>query len=195
MNQKHDLEKVLAQGDVLFREQGYHNTGVEEILSKTDFPRSSFYYHFKSKEGFAVRVLEYYVDQLVALMKASFEDTAEPSAIQRLKNYFFMIADTNVQREFNFCCNIQRFAIEAGSVPNVLQQASDKQFQRMFRSTLRCMREAQQQGEVRKDIPAERLVRMLFDVMYGEATLSRVDRLSDNFSSSLETYFLLISRG
>ncbi|MCB0630372.1 MAG: TetR/AcrR family transcriptional regulator [Saprospiraceae bacterium] len=192
MNQKHDLEKVLAEGDMLFRQQGYHNTGVEEILNKTEFPRSSFYYHFKSKEGFAVRVLEYYVDGLVALMNSKFNDPSVSSSLQRLKNYFYLIADMNVNSEFNFCCNIQRFSIEEGSAPNLLQRATAKQFQRIFRLTLKCMQAAQKEREVRSDILAEKLTRMLFDIIYGETTLSRADRLPENFRSSLETFFLLI---
>lgn len=192
MGQRHDLNRVLKVGELLFRNQGYHHTGVEEILSRTDFPRSSFYYHYKSKEGFGVAALEYYSENILALMRNCYEDTGEASYLQRLKNYFFMIADYNVQHEFKNCCLIQRMGIEEGSTPGQLQAAAARQFSRWFALTDKCMQNAQDRGEVRADIPSRQLTRMVFDLVYGETTLSRVDRESENFKRSLETYFQLI---
>ena len=57
---KHDKDYVIKIGEELFKTQGYHNTGTEDILKKSEYPRSSFYYTFKSKEGFAIQVLENY---------------------------------------------------------------------------------------------------------------------------------------
>jgi len=54
---KHSKEHVIEVGEELFKSQGFHNTGTEDILKKSEYPRSSFYYHFKSKENFAVQVL------------------------------------------------------------------------------------------------------------------------------------------
>ncbi|PHN03480.1 TetR/AcrR family transcriptional regulator [Flavilitoribacter nigricans] len=194
MGQRHDLSRVLQVGELLFRRQGYHHTGVEEILSKTDFPRSSFYYHFKSKEGFGKAALEYYSENILAMMRKCFQDPSEESYLQRLQNYFYMIADYNVSNSFNSCCLIQRMAIEEGSAPGELQEAARKQFGRWFVVTEKCMQQAQDRGEVRADISADRLTRMVFDLVYGESTLSRVDREAENFKSSLDTFFQLIRR-
>lgn len=193
MGQRHDLRRVLKIGEQLFRRQGYYATGVEEILSRTNLPRSSFYYHYKSKEGFGKAALEYYSENILTLMRECFHDPKETSYLQRLKNYFFLIAAYNVKSEFNSCCLFQRMGIEVGSAPNELQAATKKQFAKWFALTNACIQEAQNRGEVRPDIPAEQLTRMVFDLVYGETTLSRIDRTEENFKSSLETFFQLIS--
>jgi len=55
-----DKGHVIKIGEDLFRSQDYFNTGTEEILWKSDYPRSSFYHHFTSRESFAAQVLEQY---------------------------------------------------------------------------------------------------------------------------------------
>ncbi|MBX2877690.1 MAG: TetR/AcrR family transcriptional regulator [Saprospiraceae bacterium] len=193
MGKRHDLEKVLQVGDLLFRQQGYHDTGVEEILSKTDFPRSSFYYHFKSKEGFGERALEYYSNNLLQYMRGIFSDTKEESPLQRLKNYFFSIIDHFEREEFGSCCLIQRYAIEVGSEPNRLQAAAKKQFNKWVSATTVCILEAQEKGELRLDLSADQLARMLYDMLYGGATLARINRERGDFKRQLENFFLLVS--
>ena len=118
MRKKHNLERVLEEGDRLFRTQGYHATGVDEILKNTEFPRSSFYYHFNSKEGFGIRTLAFYGGNMYRLMLGFFQDTSVKSPLQRIKNYFFAIADYNVEVGFASCCLIHQLSVEVGSHKN-----------------------------------------------------------------------------
>ncbi len=55
---KHDINTVIETGQELFRTQGYFNTGTEEILKSSGYPRSSFYYHFKSKDDLYIQIVE-----------------------------------------------------------------------------------------------------------------------------------------
>ena len=36
----------------MFMEQGYHGTGIQEVVDKVGIPKGSFYNYFKSKEDF-----------------------------------------------------------------------------------------------------------------------------------------------
>lgn len=192
MGKKHDLEKVLEEGDRLFRCQGYHNTGVEEILSNTDFPRSSFYYHFKSKEGYGIKTVAYYGEKILALMDHHYNDPKVESPLQRLKNHFFYIADYAIEDKFASLCLVQRFSMDVGSDMPGIQSATRNQFIKWMKATIRCLEEAQSKGEVKTAIPAEKIARMIFSTMYGEFTLSRLDQKNNRFREALEFVFDLV---
>ena len=84
---KHSKETVIKIGEELFRSQGYHNTGTETILQKSDYPRSSFYYHFKNKEGFALQVLDYYGGRVTDFYNNVLTDQSIGSSLQRLEAF------------------------------------------------------------------------------------------------------------
>ena len=46
-------ENLLSQGVTLLMQQGYHGTGLKEILDAVQIPKGSFYNYFGSKENFA----------------------------------------------------------------------------------------------------------------------------------------------
>ncbi|HEX8874632.1 MAG TPA: TetR/AcrR family transcriptional regulator, partial [Nitrosospira sp.] len=55
-------ENLLNEGVVLLREQGYHGTGLQEILDAVNIPKGSFYNYFDSKEDFGAEVIQHYTD-------------------------------------------------------------------------------------------------------------------------------------
>jgi TetR/AcrR family transcriptional repressor of nem operon len=45
-------ENLLNQGVSMLMGQGYHGTGLQEILDAVNIPKGSFYNYFGSKENF-----------------------------------------------------------------------------------------------------------------------------------------------
>ena len=52
--------KLVACAAEVFWRQGYHATGLTEILQAADLPKGSFYFYFNSKRDLAAAVIEYY---------------------------------------------------------------------------------------------------------------------------------------
>jgi TetR/AcrR family transcriptional repressor of lmrAB and yxaGH operons len=53
-------ERILRAGLHLFQAQGYHATGIAEILARSRAPKGSFYHHFPGgKEQLAIVALEW----------------------------------------------------------------------------------------------------------------------------------------
>ena len=81
-------DNLLNQGVTLLMKQGYHGTGLQEILDAVNVPKGSFYNYFGSKEDFGAEVIQHYIDpfitQLTAYLKQS--DTDALDAIQRYFN-------------------------------------------------------------------------------------------------------------
>ena len=46
-------------------QQGYHGTGLKEILDAVQIPKGSFYNYFGSKENFAAEVIQHYINPFI----------------------------------------------------------------------------------------------------------------------------------
>ncbi|RMZ58994.1 TetR/AcrR family transcriptional regulator [Chryseobacterium nematophagum] len=50
-------ERIMAVTFVLFANQGYNSTGINQIISDANVAKASFYQHFKSKEDLCIAFL------------------------------------------------------------------------------------------------------------------------------------------
>ena len=48
---------LVDAGTQLILEQGYHHTGIQDVLQTAGVPKGSFYYYFPSKEAFGLEVI------------------------------------------------------------------------------------------------------------------------------------------
>ena len=193
MAKRHNIEELLAVGDQLFRKQGYYNTGTDEILKAADYPRSSFYHHFSSKEQFAVRTIEYYGENLATYISSFLDDGRVKSHLQRLRNYFMTIIQHIEDEDLSSMCVVQRFAVETAKEEGPLQRICLREFDKWIDLMEDCLRKAQEQGEVKKDQEPRQLARFIFAIIYGEATLTRLTRDANQFRATLNLAFNLIS--
>ena len=58
-------QHIIETGMQVLKEKGFNGSGIAEIIKKANVPKGSFYYYFKSKEQFAVEVLEHYSKNLL----------------------------------------------------------------------------------------------------------------------------------
>jgi TetR/AcrR family transcriptional repressor of nem operon len=58
-------EKLLDQGVALLMEQGYHGTGLQELVRNVGVPKGSFYNYFPSKEAFSAEVVKHYIEPFI----------------------------------------------------------------------------------------------------------------------------------
>lgn len=61
-------EKILKAAASLFHEFGYNGTSVQDIVTKANVPKGSFYNYFKSKEELAIAVSDVFYPHLLALL-------------------------------------------------------------------------------------------------------------------------------
>jgi TetR/AcrR family transcriptional repressor of nem operon len=103
---------LIETGARLFHERGYSATGVRQIAAAADVPLGSFTNHFRSKERFALVVLDHYVASLDAIMRTTLGDTSRSPA-QRLEAYFDAIERALNQQDWSAGCLIPDLATEA----------------------------------------------------------------------------------
>ena len=80
---KHNL---LDEGVTLLMRQGYHGTGLKEILDAVNIPKGSFYNYFGSKENFAAEVIVHYITPYLNQLN-QYLDESEGNAVAALNRY------------------------------------------------------------------------------------------------------------
>jgi len=80
---KHNL---LDEGVALLMRQGYHGTGLKEILDAVNIPKGSFYNYFGSKENFAAEVIVHYITPYLNQLN-QYLNESEGNAVAALNRY------------------------------------------------------------------------------------------------------------
>ena len=86
-------DKILQTASRLFQLQGYHATGMNQIISESGLPKGSIYHHFpQGKESLAIEAIQYTSSFIERKLQALMDDISDPvEAIQAF------IADTSGQ--------------------------------------------------------------------------------------------------
>ena len=70
---KHSKEEIINKGIELMRKNGYHGTGVQQVLKECHIPKGSFYHFFESKQDFALQAIDQYADDTIQHLMSIFE--------------------------------------------------------------------------------------------------------------------------
>ena len=68
-------EMLVHVGTEVLTEKGYSAVGVDEILQRTGISRCSFYYYFKTKEGFGAELIDRYRLSITQKLERCLSDT------------------------------------------------------------------------------------------------------------------------
>ena len=118
-------DRIIATTSVLLTQQGYHATGLNQIVRESGTPRGSLYHYFPNgKEELAAEAIRHRGTQMkahVASELARFEDPAE-GIVQLVHT---MVANL-VRREFATGAPVAAVAMEASSASEPLRLACEE---------------------------------------------------------------------
>jgi TetR/AcrR family transcriptional regulator, transcriptional repressor for nem operon len=170
-------DQILRAGlPVLFR-SGYHGASVRDICAAAGAPQGSFTNHFRSKEAFAVEVLDQYFDYLKGLVSEALNDeTLTPR--QRLKRYLDVITDKLERDRWMLGCLIGDFSLQVSSHSKLLRKRLDSIFREWRTLFASCIAAAQSAGEVDSRFDATELAEFLLASWEGAILRMKVERSS-----------------
>src|SRR5215831_11513581 len=168
-------DKILRAGlPVMFR-AGYHGASVRDICAAARAPQGSFTNHFRSKEAFAVEVLNRYFDYLKGLVREALNDgTLTPR--QRLKRYLDVIIGKLERDRWMIGCLIGDFSLEATSHSRILRKRLDAIFREWRGMFGACIAAAQSAGEIDSRFEATELAEFLLASWEGAILRMKVER-------------------
>jgi len=166
MSKPNHREKILLAGYAVFHEQGFHNSGVQDVVDYAGVPKGSFYNHFKSKEALGLEVMEYVWeggDQMRAELKAE-----GVSAIERIDRH---IAAAGYDKNG---CLIGNFSSEL-AVADKFRSRLKEMYNMWISEVADCIKEGQKDGTVRNDDPAKNMAEFIVEGIEGAKLKAKVE--------------------
>lgn len=164
---------AIATAARLFHHQGYHGTGLAQVLAESGAPKGSFYFHFPGgKEQLAVEAVKASSTTVEALITNAAERAHDaPDVIRRAGR---AIARWLEETNFEEGCAVATLAAEAAGTSPALREACENAYarwQRLFAEGLR------QRGVA--DAPANELATLTVAAIEGATLIARTERRAD----------------
>ncbi len=168
-------EKLLDHGVALLMEQGYHGTGLQELVRSVGVPKGSFYNYFPSKEAFSAEVVRHYIEPFIRQLDSHLR-RPDVNAETALKVYFNELIEETERRDFKGGCLLGNLIGEIGDTSD-LCQLSLRETVRRYRDKLEeGLARAQQEGSFRKDLDAKDMADFLVNVWQGALLRMKIER-------------------
>lgn len=168
-------KEIIRKGVDLFRSQGFHNTGINDILDTCDISKGSFYNYFRSKEGYSILVLDYYGDTLLEFMKNKLKFDGD-SPVENLKEMYSAFIEIVEREEVKSGCLVNNVSNEMGGLNDRLAEAADRNFLKWIDTIARIVAKGQAINEIRNDMGALEIAEYLHSTFYGLLSRMKVTR-------------------
>jgi TetR/AcrR family transcriptional regulator, transcriptional repressor for nem operon len=166
---------LVDAGTRLILEQGYHQTGIQDVLQAAGVPKGSFYYYFPSKEAFGQAVIAQFAEAyLVRLEQYLGDTTARP--LTRLRRHQEDLLARFERRGCRGGCLIGNLSQELADQHPRLRTQLDAVLTSWRARYAQLFREAQAVGDLRADRDPEALADFYLDSFEGALLRAKVSK-------------------
>jgi TetR/AcrR family transcriptional repressor of nem operon len=164
---------VVAAIETLHR-KGFNGCSVQDITDAARVPKGSFYNHFGSKEDLAVEALERYWHRVLSSLNALSDTGTAPAT--RLKRYFRHLDEIARQNKYQTGCLVGNMSVEMSGQSASIRGKLAVLLTAWSRAIESCVREAQADGSMRRDIDCKTIAAFLLNAWEGAVMRAKVDR-------------------
>jgi TetR/AcrR family transcriptional regulator, lmrAB and yxaGH operons repressor len=113
---------VIQTAASLFRAQGYHATGLNQVLAEGGLPKGSLYFHFPGgKEQLAVESVQLMGAELGGVLEATLDATPDPVAA--LEHVVAVLGEHLAASDFREGCPVSTVALDAAGTSEPIRAA------------------------------------------------------------------------
>lgn len=177
MAKKDTKTLILITAARLFRKQGYHATGLNQIIRESGAPKGSLYHHFPNgKEELAVEAIRVTRNKAMVAIKQTLAPFTDP--LEATKAFFLGFQDYfNLPDEEDDATPIGLLALETSNMSEALRlacQQTYKDWQMLFQEKyMECGMDSKK---------AEELSLLVIALVEGAVTISVVNHSCDTFT-------------
>lgn len=176
MKQKNiNRENLLNHGVALLMQQGYHGTGLQEILDAVQVPKGSFYNYFGSKENFAAEIIGHYIEPYLTQLE-NYLNESEGDAFLALERYLNEGIAELEKTQFKGGCLLGNLTGEIGDTSDVCRNALQIALNR-YRDVWEIgFRRAQKEGSIRTDKTAREIADLWVNSWQGALLRMKIEQ-------------------
>lgn len=186
-------EKLLDQGVQMLMDQGYHGTGLKDVLDSVRIPKGSFYNYFSSKEEFAAEAISHYIEPFIQRLQGHIQDP-QLDGLAALKRYYLELVVEVEQAGYKGGCLLGNLMGEMGDTSEICRDALKLAVKRYKNLQQSALESAQRDGIVRNDRSAESMADMLVNNWQGALLRMKIEQsvqpLQQFVGTLLDDYFL-----
>ncbi|HII91874.1 MAG TPA: TetR/AcrR family transcriptional regulator [Methanosarcina sp.] len=114
-------EKILNTAAFLFQKNGYHATGLNEIIKESGTPKGSLYYHFPNgKEELVAATIKLMGDKIQHQIKEELAKNSDP--VLAFKEFILDLAQNFNEKDQENCFSIGLLALETVPINESLRK-------------------------------------------------------------------------
>ncbi|NOQ63413.1 MAG: TetR family transcriptional regulator [Methyloprofundus sp.] len=185
-------ERLLDQGVKMLMEQGYHGTGLKEMLETVGVPKGSFYNYFNSKEEFAAQAITHYIEPFLVRLEGHLQNP-QLNALAALRLYYSELIIEVSQSDYKSGCLLGNLMGEIGGSSEACHQSLKTAIERYRSLQESALLRGQQEGVVRMDLSALSMSDLLVNNWQGALLRMKIDQsvaaLKEFRSTLLDDYF------
>ncbi|SEB47205.1 transcriptional regulator, TetR family [Tenacibaculum sp. MAR_2009_124] len=190
---KHDLNNILDKGIELFRLNGYHNTGIRDILKACNMPKGSFYHSFDSKEDFVIKAILHFEDKIGKEFQKNLENESL-SYFERIVNHFKIHIKWYTEHNFKVGCLLGNLSTEVAGTIDSVSHTISRVYDRWSSGLAMFIKKAQIEGEIVNNMESLDLANYLFDSFNGALGRMKVERSKAPLQRFVTIHLELIKR-
>jgi TetR/AcrR family transcriptional repressor of nem operon len=181
MSQSDTRKLLIQQGLKSFLAFGYDGVGIGPVLSATNVPKGSFYHFFRSKEDFAIAVLDAYAARYADVRK-SLETDKTRAPLSRLRLHFEALERDLIANYPAGGCLYGVLSQTVATLGPMLRKRLQESFRTWQESMRLALQEAQDSGHLDPTIKAEDAAAFLIDAYEGALIRMKSDGVAAAFS-------------
>jgi TetR/AcrR family transcriptional repressor of nem operon len=186
-------QRLLAAGLGLMLERGYNAMGLQDLLRETGVPKGSFYHHFRSKEDFALQVVDAYMADVHALLDATLSDPSRPP-LARVRGFFEGVRESYASQGY-LGCFLGALGQELSGASEVFRGKIEGCVAAIAGRLAVCLEEARARGDLPPATDATHMADVLVDAWEGAAFRTRLVRNGRPLEAVLDFYFAAARAG
>ena len=187
-------KEIIRKGVDLFREKGYHNTGIHDILETCEISKGSFYNYFGSKENYGINVIDYYGDTLLEYMIGKLR-SGDGSPVEKLRELYRSFIEIVEKEEVKSGCLINNISNEMGGLNDRLAEVADQNFRKWIDEIARIVARGQSMNEIRNDLDALEIAEYMHSTFFGLLSRMKVTRSTDGLNDWLNMTLKFVTEG
>lgn len=186
-------ELIMASGAAVMLRKGYNGTGVKEIVDGAGVPKGSFYNYFKSKEDFVVAAMEHASCDSIAHFETALAEDNRLGRQRIIDTYRELVDGIEASRDYTKGCFVGNMCQELADTHTAIAEKAEYLFRRYTAPLARCLRKAQEQGDVKSEADPDKLAEAIFNSWEGAVLRMKSSRNSQPLNAFLDMLDSLLS--